>query len=734
MKRALSGGCFLAILALAASADARADFDAATGKLTVPAGALRSFDFESDDWVKSAELLTWTSGGGFPALEHVPVAGATELAPFLATADDDVVEGKRALRFRDGRGLAITEPALFGELAKARFEVTLWARADGTAPQVQVAYGKDLDTALSGFSAFAQVRAIRTGRATSDGWAEYSTGPLDGSVLGTPAAAILVAPSPFAEPAASFVMDALEVRKLEGAPVAPVACTQANVEQTCGATGDCMFGHCIDSSVSWGVLPNEAHRTEIVERWAFWATRLIGDRKALQTGIDVLTPEARKLAKQSTNSRQFFGGMNRLVNLLRDNHTSFGSPSNFSSFAPQIQQGSSSGLGACFGIVEKDLVGGGLGFAVFRAAESPATGVPLQRGDLLVKIDGREPKEWLDENYPRFATTMANDAGADWSNMAGDLARIVTTRASTVTLARCASAASCTGGDQTTITIDIADAAYKALTGATAPTSSRSFGCSPRFSSSVTNLVAPSNNGEDPVSFEPGPNGETRVQFDGFSAGSRWKTAMTNIFSGRPAKVMMDAREGHGGLYDAVEHMFGLLRGTADPMGVLSIGRGGVSLAEPPWLLDRVSSCTRETAANQWSCFLGNSNGFLASVADPPGAATKIAWLNTRDVSANDFMPRLLQGRPGFRVFGPHVTSGAFGAVVSLPPVSSGWSGGSIQIQDSRFAPDTNAIKAARWESGFGVAPDEVVVQKLSDTLSGTDTILAAAAAWLESQ
>ena len=65
------------------------------------------------------------------------------------------------------------------------------------------------------------------------------------------------------------------------------------------------------------------------------------------------------------------------------------------------------------------------------------------------------------------------------------------------------------------------------------------------------------------------------------------------------------------------------------------------------------------------------------------------------------------------------------------PPVSSGWTGGSIQIQDSRFAPDVAGLKTARWESGHGVAPDEVVVQKLSDTLAGTDTILAAALAWL---
>ena len=96
-------------------------------------------------------------------------------------------------------------------------------------------------------------------------------------------------------------------------------------------------------------------------------------------------------------------------------------------------------------------------------------------------------------------------------------------------------------------------------------------------------------------------------------------------------------------------------------------------------------------------------------------------------------MPRLLKGRTGFKIFAPHPTSGAFGAILPLPTVASGWSGASIQIQDARFAPSLDAIGEARWESGHGVEPDVVVVQKLSDALSGTDTIVTTATAWLTS-
>jgi hypothetical protein len=729
--RTLGGACLLATLVATAPAAARSDFDAATGRVTLPTDALRVYGFETPASLVGLERVTWADGNGFPVLEHTPITKPEDVVGLETSAPDDVLEGSHGLRLGGGKGVAVTEPALFAELAAGRFEVLVWGRADGAPPQIQVSYDLDPEQALSGFSAFAQVRAVRTGRQTSDGWAEYGTGPLDGTVFAVPARAVIVAPSPFAPSNASFLLDALEIRKVSGRPVAPVACTQATVDQVCGAEGDCMFGRCVSSTVTWGVLPPPPHRAEIAERWAFWSTRLIGDRRAAINGKDILAPEARRLAAEAKSSREFFGGMTRLVNLLRDNHTSFGSPANFSRFAPQLQQGTSSLLGACFGLVEKDIAGGGLGFAVFKAAGQPASGVPLQVGDVVTKIDGQDPKSWVDANWPRFATALPNDPASDWGSVASDLSRLVVTRASNVTLLRCGSPSSCTDESAQTLTIDIGELAYKAVTEALPSNAPRSFVCSPRFTPSVKTVLPESNDGNDPVSVELGEAGETRVQFDGFVAGAAWRSAMTGVFSGRPSKVLMDAREGHGGLYDAVDHMLGLLRGKADTITVLSVGRGATSLLDPPWLFDRVSSCTTETADNQWACFVGASIGLVASAADPPGASTKVAWVNTHDVSANDYMPRLLKGRAGFRVFGPHPTAGAFGAIVPLPPVAAGWSGGSIQIQDSRFAVDAASLRAARWESGNGVAPDEVVVQKLSDALAGTDTLLAAASAWL---
>jgi hypothetical protein len=734
MKRIRVIGSLLAALAahlsVAPDAHARADLDPAVNGLRIASGALRTFDFEHAEGLVGLQRASWVKTDSQPQIARTPIGNVTEATALLTTAAEDAVEGGHALRLgADGSGLAVLDAPLFAELASGRFEITFWARADGTAPQLQVFYASDPAAALDTLTPFAIVRGARTGRETSDGWAEYSTGPLDGQVWGVPVGGILLLPSYYAEATDSFLVDALEVRRVDGKPVAPVACNAQTVSTVCGAEGDCMYGRCVPSSVTWGALPTAAHRREIAERWITFGTRLIGDRNAALNGTRVLEPGARLLAETASSSRQFFGGLNRFVNLLRDNHTSFGSPSNPTSFAPQVRDGSSSVLGACFGVVDKDLLGGGLGYAVFRSTASPTTGVPLMRGDVLFAIDGRDPKEWVDEVWPQVATTLPNDPASDWGPSANSLSRLITTRANTVSILRCSSASDCSGAARQTLTIDVAAAAYRAVMGDVAEGVSRSFSCSQRFLDSVS--VAPKGgNGEDPVATSTGTIGETRVQFDGFVGQSRWQASMKGVFANHPERVIMDARMGHGGYYTTVEYLFHLLRGTSEPMGVLSMGRGTYDLQDPPWLLQRLGTCAGNRG-DLWACFQGNANGFYAKEAAPTGGATRIAWLNTYDVSANDFMPKLLKGRSGFQIFAPHPTSGAFGAISSLPSLWSGWSGGSLQVQDARFSTSLTGAGDARWESGHGVPPDVLVVEKLSDALAGVDTIVEAATQWL---
>ena len=133
-----------------------------------------------------------------------------------------------------------------------------------------------------------------------------------------------------------------------------------------------------------------------------------------------------------------------------------------------------------------------------------------------------------------------------------------------------------------------------------------------------------------------------------------------------------------------------------------------------------------------WECQTEDVYIYQALTPTPPGEASKVAWLDTEDVSNNDMVPRLLQGRANLQIFGPFASYGALGSDVNIPPFMPDWHEGTIAASDGRYgATIPDAEGATGWQSGQGVVPDQVVTQKLSDVLTGTDTMVVAAKAWL---
>ncbi len=726
MKRAhLAAALAVGSLLLARGASA-STFDARTGTVSLSSTALRAVSFDGPDSLKplGARVATWADGGF--ALAYTP-ATPEALEALFVRGEANTIQGEGALRLgKDQKGLVFFDAETFEKVKASRFEVTFWARADGTQPNFFVAYGRTDDAVYGTGIPFAQVRALRTGKQTSDGWAEFSTGTLDGAVYGVGVRAIGFVPRRVADGDA-FLIDALEIRKVDDAITKPNLCTQDDVDTTCGAEGDCMYGHCVPSTVSWGPLPSATMRRDLAERWAHIATRIHGDRNSVRIAKERLEPEALRLAKEAKSSRQFVGGLARLVNELRDNHTSFGSPTNFSYFSPQLDGEISSGLG-CFGVVDKDLLGGGMGYGLFQSTDAR-----VKAGDILESIDGQDPKAWVDKHYASFARTLPNDPRSDWGETANALSSMLVARARTFTLTRCASATACTGADRTQIKLDVAELVYQSIVEGKTGGGSPQVRCTARFKNSVANPKSQTSTGEDVVNVEAQPSGEISVQFDGFVAQGGWESAMAGIFKDAPAKVLMDARQGHGGYYSAIDALFTIMRGPSQPGGVVSVGRGGHDNPDPVGLFAKGRACAEGRRPDDLSCFASSINGFFSvpGAPEPPGMASKVAWVNSVDVSANDFMPKLLQGRSKLRVFGPHPTSGAFGAVISVPAPLPGFREGSIQIQDSRFATDYTSAQTARWESGHGVEPDQIVVQKQSDILKGEDTLINVARAWL---
>ena len=245
------------------------------------------------------------------------------------------------------------------------------------------------------------------------------------------------------------------------------------------------------------------------------------------------------------------------------------------------------------------------------------------------------------------------------------------------------------------------------------------------------------------VSAVQSAGGISSVEFDGFEGASDasnpsdpyhawWDPFATALGSGEP--VLVDARLGHGGLFSLGAALVRGIRGANDPFFAFFAPAATLQSADPSWLFDpSFASCTTGVNAHDSSlCAWTSGNSDVPAGSPLLASGTKIAWINGQDYSMNDIVPRTLQGDPSFRIFGPVSTAGAYGEVSSLPPILGSWTVGKLQVLDMRVGDTFADAVGSSWQSGHGVVPDVVVVQKESDLLRGVDTVLAAAKAWLQ--
>jgi hypothetical protein len=721
---------------LAASAPARAAELDAQGHLQPSSkdAILIGFEDAAELAGLSANALRWSGSSYNATVVRTPVLDGSvfvgrALPPSLAP------QGSTALhvggQIGDGTVAGIELPAapLLTRLGTKRLSVSVWVRAEGDLPQLALIYARP-DRA----DFFARVYAQRTGRETSDGWAELSTGPVDAAIWGVPLARIQVGLGPYAAPEDAGGIDALEITPLDGEGGAPKACTQADVDVTCGADADCQFGHCVPGYAVWGALPPASHRKDLVDRWLHLATHVQGDRHAADNAASIMAVEGPKLATAPGGTRAFHAGVQRLVNLLRDHHTSFGGPGNGGVFQPYVGNGSSS-VGACFGPGQLDLLAtsgpGELGYVVYRAAPSAISGVALMKGDALTAIDGKKPLDWVRDVWVANAGSVPSDPAADLGWSATSVATLVAKRASTIEITRCDSDARCDGGHRRVLTIDVAGPAYAKIVATGALDTPGAIGCSVRFQNSIEQF-APRVRGEDSVSGQIVRGDVLAIQFDGTYGATQWSASMRALFEGAatpPTKVLFDTRQGNGGYSFNSETVADLIRPASQPVGYVDVAIGDWQNKLDFAALSPTYPRCEESAATSNVCIF-TSNWFLSQTAPIAGGA-RVAFLGAADVSANDYLARLVQGRQNQRVFAPCPTSGAFGSISSIPPMLQGWYGGSIQMQDSRWGTSLAGLATEPWQSGHGIPPDEYLAEKMSDAIDDRDTMVEAAHAWL---
>ncbi len=752
------------------------ELDPNTGELasTDPGAILIGFEDPAQLANLGVALTVLQHSSGYQStLAFVDAGGAAmtsdELTAHLAT--HPAVEGTHALLLGHGpadsaTGILVPWSKLSSSIQKKKIRVTVWVRSDGGTPLLTATYGTGT---LPDTGAFTSVTAMRTGRETSDGWAELTTGPIDTSIWDVPLSQITVSMSGSdtrRNPNAMLEIDALEIVPLDGTPLAATPCTIATQDAACGSDGECQFGHCIPAYASWGPTPSAAQRADFVDRWISLAQHVQGARNSAQNAQAMLDARS-ALTATGVGGRTFFAGMMGLVNGLRNHHTSFDSPPNSGVLQPLAAGMSSSTLGACLGFGELDLLeppgstNKTLGFIVYKAAASSQVGVPLEPGDAITKIDGIDPLSWVRSVYLTYSPGVPADPGADLAWSAPSVGWMISHRASTVEITRCALAGACTGNNKTVLQVDVAGPTWKNIKGTGSMGNENDpnlLDCDVRFHDAVT-VQSGSGGYANTVSTQTIWNDVLGVQFDGTMADfATWEQQVVPPFSTTPSptKVLFDVRQGNGGYAENAELIAEEIRSKSQPVGQIDFPvatwDGSATAASLIDLATSASPSCESPTSSAPECsfiigyyFLGDwlsqagyaekqvSPSTPLTAFTPGGLDARVAWLQAADVSANDYLAALVEGRSNQRVFAPGPTSGAFGTISSVAPLLLGWHGGSIQMTDSIWGPSPSTLATKPFRSGMGVMPDEIVAEKMSDAIKGVDTMLEAARAWLES-
>jgi hypothetical protein len=711
LPRKALGGAAGILLVLAATNAGASTFDDKTGSVVLDRDLLFAQSLDSRDALGGlpAKVFSATLRSGYGV--YTPTSDA------LTFVDEGAaIEGKGALRVRGDRAVLLGDAASLAPLAAGRVEVKMFARADGAAPSLRVVYArKPLDAQTLSFPV-GDVATVRTGRATSDGWLEYSTGPIDGNVLGATIAGLLLGASAQGTGDGSFLVDAIEVKKVDGALLTTGDCHVASEAKDCAKGAVCMEGKCVDSALAYGALPPLETRRDVAARTTTYMTGFQNDRHAAAAAAD-LGPKLDAIAAGADTPVAFFRPYLAGIGELRGAHTRAPAPARYSRLAlgsTIIVRYYGSELNACFGVVDKDLAGGGRGYGVFSAAPQS----PLAVGDVVDTVDGEPVDAWVARHAAEHGL-LAADPDSDRPTIAWMLTPTIMRYARELGVKRCDGAGSCT-----TVAVDLA-----ALRKDAANMTIQPMQCSPRFTLGVD---VPA--GVDPDAYEVAvlqttngistlhTNGEPWMNNDGWVA--TVKQAFETAANGR---LLVDKRRGDGGGGAALQTWGAYLRRGLD-YGFFFVNRIDARAIDGPpgFMADLLGTCDGRSGAGK--CAYGQLEAFPAAAGARPA---KTAWLVTLDGSASDMSTLLAKGAPGVRIFGPNRTMGLFGSLGTMGGFLEGWEGGAVQIGDIRSGTTREERVAGAWRSGHGVEPDEIAVQKQSDLVAGRDTMLERARAWL---
>lgn len=701
-----------------------AGFDPRTGKI-VGDGAAWTQGFEAD---LSGALLLYDT-------RFLPIP-AEQLSEHLRSDTAEAIEGQQALAFGGEVPfgyLRINTASVAGH----RVELKLWQKPRGTRAMISLQWysGEAEQTAM----VLAELPFQPTGRATDDGWEEWSSGPVDAALGGAlPAYYLQIYDEqmPTARQGLSgydfgalVLIDGVELLDLGPAAVPTAPCTLPIEGATCGLEGACLYGRCVDAAAGLGPwLEAPALRADYLARRAFEFSTFEGGREPRRH-----TAAAAQLFEQMTTASsraRYWELYTQAIDLLGDGHASVAVPA----YTEQLS------AGVCLYQSVADLLpGAGNAPMVFDASPRNPIGQRLAPGDVLTEIDGASVAAWM-AAAGRYLGYSGDPAGR-LVNVTPAVFEAALRTGATLRFSRCAATSSvstssvapraCRPEEVELIDIDLAEAS--AGVWANDP---------PRWKSDAVicdfRLKRPVESGSRGRDYDYAGyvdvDGVRAIQINGVPEPTQtpaWGQAIEAALGSGPARVLFDQRQGLGGSVGAVDLIGGYLLDPRDAWGAefipaldnLSPGlRAGLrSCAAQPGSIDDAS------CAMYFPWALGEAHPGRGAAAH-----TRLAVLNSRDVSGNDYTSQLfaLRRSAETKIFGPCPTYGAFGVIWTLPAYGGEALGGSFQVHDTVFLSSADD-PSEDFRTTHGVVPEEVVFQTQSDAVRGIDTTIQAALRWL---
>lgn len=722
MRKALTSRALAALLLLLPNTSAAQDlWDAELGVLDIEeAGWSWSFEEEVEDI-----FLSYGTG-------RRPTERAWSSAP-----SDGAMHGERVASLGDEVHQTILrlDDETFAPFDGRRVEIRFWYRPEGTSVTADITWivGDSSGQVIRGEPSFfvhrmGQLSFQPTGRRRDDGWRELSSGPFDFSMGHALPPALLtfrdansgdgISSQVARDPRARVLIDAITIQDLGAALIPDTSCTATTEADVCGSHGLCSFGRCVDAASYLGSAPQDDEvRGAYLDRRRFEVAHFNGVRLA-RTNSDAFLQQMQ--AADDPNPLTFWTSLSSAYNALVDGHGTVPSASTIPEVSP----------GACAYLGEVDLFdtqNPSEGLLVYEVFDEVGFALDLRPGDVITSIDGMTPEAFL-AKMERFVA-YGGDPSAKETIQMPELLRWAAQTGSPFTVRRCEQVTGCAPNEVTEFEVSTALSLGDALWLGEVP--------SWRFNSERCDFrFARLDNAPDERTYGfagyTDIGGTSVILFNGFprpdtgDGQSGWLVTLSEVLSTTPTKVLFDQRWGTGGSPAALTELHELLLRASDPdlFGETIPPSGDeLSLEER----ERLRQCSR--SCGMYAEFRDKPD------VDGPASEARIAYLNSYDVSANDFFAARLAARPGrTRSFGPARTFGAFGFACQFPPHLPGERGVGYQCTDTLFFEAGVDEDAAMFSSGTGVPSDERVLQRQSDLLLGVDTAREAALQWLEEE